>query len=222
MFTKVLVAEDYEIANQGIIKILNERIGIHNVEEAKYCDDAYLKFRKAHNDQEMFELLITDLSFREDHKIQTRTSGIELIKDIRSIQPDIKVIVYSQENRQDKIKMLFDNLKINGYVCKGQHAVKELIACVDGVYQGNIVQPPELTNNLATNTMIHLDDLDIILLEELSQGFTKKEIRIKLKKRKISPNSESAIDKRVSKLFDDFKAKNTTHLVAIVKDLGLV
>ncbi|WP_282080495.1 response regulator [Aquimarina algiphila] len=222
MFTKVLVAEDYEIANQGIIKILNDKIGIHNIQEAKYCDDAYLKFRKAYNDKEAFELLITDLSFREDHKIQTRASGIDLIKDIRSVQPDIKVIVYSQENRPDKINMLFEKLDINGYVCKGQHAIKELIACVNGVYKNNTVRPPELTNNTAINTMIHLDDLDMMLLEELSQGFTKKEIRTKLKKQKISPNSESAIDKRVSKLFDDFKAKNTTHLVAIVKDLGLL
>jgi DNA-binding NarL/FixJ family response regulator len=222
MFSKVLVAEDYEIANQGIIKILNDKIGIHNIEQAKYCDDAYLKFRKAYNDQKAFELLITDLSFKEDHKIQTITSGVELIKGIRSIQPDIKVIVYSQENRPDKINMLFKNFNINGYVCKGQNAVNELIRCVDGVYQGATVQPPELTNSSEINMMIHLDDLDIMLLEKLSHGLTKKEIRTKLKKQNISPNSESAIDKRVSKLFDDFKAKNTTHLIAIVKDLGLI
>ncbi|GAA3510196.1 hypothetical protein GCM10022393_24200 [Aquimarina addita] len=222
MFTKVLVAEDYEIANQGIIKILNEKLDIHNIQEAKYCDDAYLKFRKAHQDQEEFQLLITDLSFKEDHKIQTRTSGIELIKDIRSIQPHIKVIVYSQENRPDKINMLFNKFHINGYVCKGQQAVKELITCINGVHEGKIMQPPELINSSHTSMTIQLDDLDMILLEELAQGFTKKEIRIKLKKQKISPNSESAIDKRVSRLFDYFKAKNSTHLVAIVKDLGLV
>ncbi len=222
MFTKVLVAEDYEIANQGIIRILNDEIGIATIHEAKYCDDAYLKFRKAYNEQQPFQLLITDLSFREDHKVQTRTSGIELIEDVRKTQTDIKVIVYSQENRPDKINMLFDKHKIDGYVCKGQNAVKELIACVEGVYNNNTVFPPELTNTSADNLMVHLDDLDIILLEELAQGYTKKEIRIKLKKQKITPNSESSIDKRVSRLFDDFKAKNTTHLVAIVKDLGIL
>ncbi|MBQ4820731.1 response regulator transcription factor [Aquimarina sp. MMG016] len=222
MFTKVLVAEDYEIANHGIIKVLQDSVGIQNIQEAKYCDDAYLKFRKAHNDHNEFDLLITDLSFKEDHKIQTRASGIELIQDIRKIQPDLKVIVYSQESRPDRIKMLFDKLNINGYVCKGQHAVKELITCVNNVYQGDTVLPPELTNASNSNAMIQLDDFDMILLEELSQGLTKKEIVSKLKKQNISPNSESTIDKRVSKLFDDFKAKNTTHLVAIVKDLGLL
>ncbi|MFC5048429.1 DNA-binding response regulator [Aquimarina hainanensis] len=221
MFTKVLVAEDYEIANQGIIRVLQEEIGIQNIEEAKYCDEAYLKFRKALQDQTPFELLITDLSFKEDHKVQTRTSGIDLIQDIRKIQPDIKVIVYSQEDRPDKINMLFDVHTIDGYVCKGQQAIKELVDCITGVFQGDTVQPPQLADR-NTNEMIHLDDLDMILLEELSKGFTKKEIRVKLQEQKIKPNSESAIDKRVSKLFDDFKAKNTTHLVAIAKDLGLL
>ena len=221
MFTKVLVAEDYEIANQGIIKVLNEEVGIHDIQEAQYCDDAYLKFRKAHQDHNPFELLITDLSFKEDHKVKTRTSGIELIQDIRKIQPEINIIVYSQESRPDKINSLFQKLNINGYVCKGQHAIKELVHCIQGVYRGDIILPPEVKNSSSEN-IINLDDFDIILLEELAQGFTKKEIVQKLKKQKISPNSESTIDKRVSKLFDDFKAKNTTHLIAIVKDLGLL
>ncbi len=222
MFSKVLVAEDYEIANQGIIAVLRDKLEIQHIEEAKYCDDAYLKFMKAFNDQNTFELLITDLSFREDHIVQTRTSGIELVKDIRAIQPDIKVIVYSQEDRPDKINMLFDTYHINGYVCKGQHAIRELVNCVHGVYEGRVVLPPELTANNSMEAMIHLDELDMILLEELSQGTTKKEICSKLKNLNISPNSESSIDKRVSKLFDDFKAKNTPHLIAITKDLGLL
>ena len=221
MFTKVLVAEDYEIANQGIVKVLNDQVGIPDIEEAKYCDDAYIKFRKAHQENTPFELLITDLSFKEDHKVQTRTSGIELIQDIRKIDPTINVIVYSQESRPDKINMLFQKLDINGYVCKGQHAIKDLVNCIQGVYKGETVLPSEVTD-ANTDNIINLDDFDIMLLEELALGFTKKEIVQKLKKQKISPNSESTIDKRVSKLFDDFKAKNTTHLVAIVKDLGLL
>ncbi|MCK8520154.1 DNA-binding response regulator [Aquimarina sp. D1M17] len=222
MFTKVLVAEDYEIANQGIIKVLNEELGIQDLHESKYCDDAYLKFRKAYQDNNPFQLLITDLSFKEDHKIQVRTSGIDLIKDVKSIQSNIKVIVYSQEDRPDKINMLFEKLSINGYVCKGQNAIKELLACLHGVFQDQIVFPPVLTQQSESGGMVHLDDLDMMLLEELAKGYTKKEIRLKLIQLNITPNGESSIDKRVSRLFDSFQAKNTTHLIAIVKDLGLL
>jgi len=222
MFTKVLVAEDYEIANQGIIKVLTEELGIQDLHESKYCDDAYLKFRRAHQDNDPFQLLITDLSFKEDHNTQVRTSGIDLIKDVKSIQPNIKVIVYSQEDRPDKINMLFEKLSINGYVCKGQNAIKELLACLQGVYQDQIVFPPLLAQQSESGEMVHLDDLDMILLEELAKGHTKKEIRLKLIELNITPNGESSIDKRVSRLFDSFQAKNTTHLIAIVKDLGLL
>ncbi len=222
MFDKVLVAEDYEIANQGILKVLTDDVGIQCIEEAKYCDEAFLKFKKAHQDENAFELLITDLSFKPDHKVQTRTSGIDLIKDVRAIQPDIKVIVYSQESRPDKINMLFEKLNINGYVCKGQQAIRELVQCLQGVYEGETVLPPEVTDRANRDNVIDLDDFDILLLDELAMGLTKREIVVKLKKNKIKPNSESTIDKRVAKLFDDFKAKNTTHLVAIVKDLGLI
>lgn len=222
MFSKVLVAEDYEIANHGILKILGDNLGISDIKEAKYCDEAYLKFRKAQQEDNPFKLLITDLSFKPDHNVQIRTSGIDLIKDIRAINPSIKIIVYSQESRPEKIKMLFDKLDINGYVCKGQHAIKDLVSCVSQVYQGNTILPAELTNRDEAIGMVHLDDFDMMLLDELAQGLTKREIVTKLRQKKIKPNSESMIDKKVSKLFDEFKARNTTHLVAIVKDLGLL
>jgi len=222
MFTKVLVAEDYEIANQGIIKVLEDKIGIEMVQESKYCDEAFLKFHKSQEEKQPFQLVITDLSFKEDYKVQLRKNGMDLIKDIQKINAETKIIVYSQEDRPNIINMLFDVYRIHGYVCKGQNAVQELIDCIKGVYQGKIVYPPQLQQSSEDNLMIHLDEIDMLLLEELSNGMTKKEIRTMLKKEKITPNSESYIDKRVSKLFDDFKAKNTTHLIGIVKDLGLL
>ncbi|MGS0525324.1 helix-turn-helix transcriptional regulator [Zobellia nedashkovskayae] len=51
-------------------------------------------------------------------------------------------------------------------------------------------------------------------MQDLAEGFTKKEISEKLKNQNISPNSESTIDKKVSRLFDAFGAKNTHHLIA--------
>lgn len=222
MFDHVLVAEDYEIANQGIVKVLNDEVGIYDIGEAQYCDDAYLMFRKAHLGDKPYQLLITDLSFKEDHKVQTRPSGIELIQDIRKVQSDIKIIVYSQESRPDKINMLFEKLNINGYVCKGQNAIKELVDCIKGVYRGEKVIPQHVMDKVDSDDMIELNDFDIILLEELSRGGTKKEISEKLRKNNIKPCSQSSIDKRLAKMFDDFKAKNRTHLVAIVKDLGLI
>jgi ribosome-associated translation inhibitor RaiA len=38
----------------------------------------------------------------------------------------------------------------------------------------------------------------------------------------IKPNSKSSIEKRVARLKDLFKANNNIHLIAIVKDLGII
>ena len=38
----------------------------------------------------------------------------------------------------------------------------------------------------------------------------------------VKPNSKSAMEKRLSKLKDFFKANNTIHLVSIVKDMGII
>lgn len=222
MFKKVLIAEDFEIANQGVIKVLNEKIGVPDIHNTEYCDDAYLRFRKAHQNKDPFELLITDLSFKEDHREQKINSGTELIDAIKQIQPNIKVIVYSQEDKPERIKTLFDKQQINGYVCKGQNAAKHLISALQQVYLDQTYIPPELVGKLNKRNTINLDDFDIFILKELANGLTKKEIVEKLKRNKITPNSESMLDKKVSKLFDDFKAKNTTHLIAMVKDLGLL
>lgn len=222
MFKKVLVAEDFEIANQGVIKVLNEKIGVMDIHNTEYCDDAYLKFRKAHQEKEPFELLITDLSFIKDHRDQKFNSGIELIDAIKQIQPNIKVIVYSQEDKPERIRKLFDKQQINGYVCKGQNAAKHLVLALQQVYLNHTYIPPKLAGKLNTKNTINLNDFDILILKELANGLTKKEIVEKLRRNKITPNSESMLDKKVGKLFDDFKAKNTTHLIAMAKDLGLL
>ena len=222
MFKKILIAEDYEFANQGIVNHLKEKIGIPNICDTQYCYDAYLKFRKAHQDDQPFELLITDLSFKKDHRERNPKNGIELIDAIKKIQPSIKTIVYSQETKPDKVSTLFDKQEINGYVCKGQDSIKQLTSALQQVYLDNIYIPSELSGKLNKNNTINLDDFDILILKELANGLTKKEISKKLKQQKKSPNSESTIDKKVGKLFDDFKAKNTTHLIAMVKDLGFL
>jgi len=60
---------------------------------------------------------------------------------------------------------------------------------------------------------VELDDFDRAILKELAKGLTKKEVSDKFKKENRTPNSESTIDKRISRLYDEFEAKNTTNLL---------
>ena len=68
MFKKILIAEDLKGINEGIFSFLNDNLQIEKLEVVQYCDEAYLKYKKAILDEEPYDLLITDLSFVDDHR----------------------------------------------------------------------------------------------------------------------------------------------------------
>lgn len=221
MFKKVIVAEDLGSINHSLVYTLKEQLHIPQVEKAMYCDDAYLKALKSKNDHAPFELLVTDLSFTKDHRDQKITNGKELVIKIREVLPQIKVVVYSIENRANLIKPLFTDIGINGYICKGRTGLKELETAVRRLYQGTNYVSQEMENNLRS-AVFELEDYDVLLLERLSQGDLQEEISFQFKENGITPSSVSTIEKRLNKLKLEFKAKNTTQLIAIVKDLGFI
>ena len=221
MFKKVLIAEDFQGDNKSIVDTLKSQLNIAEVQEEFYCDKAFNRLKLAYMNSEEFELLITDLSFKESHITQTLTSGVELIEAARRLQPDIKVIVNSMEEQAVKIKPLFDTYHINAYVCKGRQSLDELVKAMQAVACGTTYLSPQIDLNTAKN-VFELDELDLVILKNLAEGLSKKEIRYKLKKMDLRPNSESSIDKRVSKLFDEFGAKNSTELVAKLIREGLI
>ena len=74
---------------------------------------------------------------------------------------------------------------------------------------------------LQDKTINEIDEYDIQLIKQLSLGVPQEKMDSKFQELGITPNSKSTIEKRVSRLKDYFKANNTTHLIAIAKDLGI-
>lgn len=65
MFKKILIAEDFQDTNKGIANALENRFQIEQLQEELYCDKAYNRFKSAFTENEPFDLVITDLSFKE-------------------------------------------------------------------------------------------------------------------------------------------------------------
>ncbi|MGP1991328.1 DNA-binding response regulator [Zobellia laminariae] len=213
MFKKILIAEDFQDTNKGIVNALENRMEVEDIQEELYCDKAFNRFKVAFLNKEPYDLLVTDLSFKEGPVARRLTSGQALIDAVRQVDPDIKVIVNSMIDDPAQINPLFTDQKINGYVCKGRNGLNELIIAIQEVYQNRTYVSPQINLN-SSNSVFELDKYDLLILQDLAEGFTKKEISEKLKNQNISPNSESTIDKKVSRLFDAFGAKNTHHLIA--------
>lgn len=222
MFNKVIVAEDLDSINIAVVQAL-EALGIPEIENAKYCDEAFLKIKKAALEQQPFELLITDLSFKTDYRENKLQSGEELIAILKKEQPSLKVIVFSIEDKSYKIKSLINSLGVDGYVMKGRNSIPELQKTIEKVYLNNDKHLSKaLAHNLSAKRLIEIEAYDIQLLSALASGLTQDEIALTFKKDAIIPNGTSSIEKRINKLKIYFKANNNVHLIALAKDLGLI
>jgi two-component system capsular synthesis response regulator RcsB len=222
MFKKILIAEDLDSISIAVAQALTE-LSITEIDHAKYCDDALLKIKKALHDEVPYDLLISDLSFKIDHRENKLTCGDELIEAVKKIQPDIKTIVFSIEDKTYRIKSLFNNLGINAYVSKGRNSIPELQKAIQSIYSTDEkILSAEWSHILRDKSLLEIEAYDITLLKLLCKGYILDEISLELKNSGIIPNGNSSIEKRINKLKVYFKANNNVHLIAISKDLGLV
>ncbi|MBN9337285.1 MAG: response regulator transcription factor, partial [Chryseobacterium sp.] len=208
MFKKILIAEDHESSNFSVQRVLEE-LRIPNVDYVYYCDDALANIKKALENELPYNLLITDLSFEEDHRTQLIKNGRELIKCCRDICPELNIIVFSGEHRVGVIDLLFKELNINAYVKKARSDSSELKKAIETVYNGNSYISHNMKFPIKSANTLEFSNFDITLLKLLSDGILQKNIPKKLQEQNIYPNSLSSVEKRINMMKLSLAAANT-------------
>jgi DNA-binding NarL/FixJ family response regulator len=221
MFQKVLISDDLSSINKGVLAVL-EALGIQEIKQVQYCDDAYLQIKSAIANDTPFDLFITDLSFKTDHREATYPSGESLIMQLFKESIEIKTIVYSIEDKFQRVRTLVNKNGTDAYVCKGRNGLLELSAAIESVMQGNLYLSPQVQNAITRRSPLQITDYDIELMRQLSLGKSKEQVSFWFKNNNITPSSLSSVEKRQNKLLIAFKAHNAVHLIGIVKDLGLI
>ena len=222
MFQKVLIAEDMDFINSGIKAELT-KLGIRQIDYVQYCDEALLKLKRAHLDNIPYDLLISDLSFEKDATEQQITSGDALVKAVRKEFPDLKIAMFSIEDKTYTIQKLFNEYKINAYVWKSRDGLRELKQALQKIYNSeSLYISPHCANTIFKSEAVEIADYDIFLIKCLSDGYSQEQISDKLKEKNWLPTSISSIEKKLKFLREHFNANNPTHLVSIAKDLGLI
>ncbi|ARV08193.1 response regulator [Winogradskyella sp. PC-19] len=221
MFKKVLIVDDHDDINTSVFNILKAN-DVSNIINSQYCDDAFLKIKRAKYDNEPYDLLITDLSFKKDHRNCDITSGEDLIAALRKDFPNLSIIIYSMKDQLQKVRLLVKNYKVNAYVCKDRNGSKELAEAIKLVYNNESFLSPQVANAINSKLDLEITDYDIELTKQLSLGLDQKGISRYFIENNISPGSVSSIEKRLNNLRIKFKADNAIHLVAKMKDLGLI
>jgi len=221
MFERVLIAEDHESSNISVRKTL-EDLGIEIAHYVFYCDDALTWIQKARQNDEPYDLLITDLSFEEDHNKQRITGGTELIKAVRQVQPNLKILVFSAENKAAVIDALYDELRINAYVRKARNDAQELKLAINTIYKSNKYISANLRQNIKAKNAHEFTDADIAIISLLSQGIPQKNIPFYLQEKGIRPAGLSSVEKRLNLMRETLEFSKNEQLVVYCKDFGLI
>lgn len=220
MFKKVLIVEDQEIMNQGILNTIKE-LNIPDFDYVMYCDEALGRIKSALEKKSPYDLLIADLSFEKDHIPQQLRSGQELIFEAKKVQPGLKTVVFSVEKKAKTIDDLYKTYQVDGFVSKARRDGQDLKSTIRKIFNGETVIPQEVLN-----TMRHIssefDVYDMKLIELLAKGHKQSEISTYLKEHRMMPYGIRSIEKRLSELRDSLSAKNNIEMIVICKDIGLI
>mgnify|MGYP001068251018 FL=1 len=221
MIRKVLICEKVDSVNIGLKKTLLDDFSFQ-VEQAQYCDKALLMVKNALMDAQPYDLIITDLALKTKQDPNQSLNGVALLREVYALQPGIKSIIYSMEDRPFKIRQCLESLKVDAYVLNGRNSRLHLVEAIQAIQEDDRYVSPELSEMLLQTPGLDIDAYDLVLLKSLADGYSQQEISKRFKKQAISPHSLSSIEKRVNRLKESLLARNIPHLIALAKDMGLI
>lgn len=222
MFQKVLIAEDHESVSISVQKTLSELEIVHdNSNYVFYCDDALNRIKKAIREGQPYELLITDLSFDEDRPQQI-PNGIALIKAVKEIQPDLKVLVFSIENRAAIAQSLVKDLGIDAFVPKARHDAKDLKLAIQTIAKNKPYLSLNLKQGVKEENPYVFTDFEKTIISLLANGMPQKDIPFYLDRNNIKPSGLSSIEKRLNSIKTILNFSNNEQLIAHCKDTGVI
>jgi DNA-binding NarL/FixJ family response regulator len=175
--TRVMIVDDHPIVREGYSRLIDNQADLHVCAEADGNVDAIKKIMDDPPD-----LVIVDISLKDG-------SGLELIKDIKAHNEDIKVLVVSMHDES-----LFAERSIRagalGYVNK-QQATKRLIEAIRRVMEGKIYLSSYMTERMLCRSVgsanysekppiESLSDRELEVFQLIGQGETTRQIADKL------------------------------------------
>lgn len=220
---KVLIAEDHEMMNRSLRNTLTD-FGIQ-ISEKDYvfsCDDAYHRINGAIKQGEPYEMVVTDLSFDENFPGQKLSNGPAMIKALKKLQPDLKVLVFSIEDRASIATSLFRELSIDGFVPKARHDIGDLKLAIETIAKNGKYISPHLKKPSSSHNAYAFSTFDMTLIKLISVGMAQKNIPHYLMENKIKPCSLSSVEKRINRIKNMLGIASNEQLIAYCKDIGII
>jgi len=186
---RVLLVDDHQLIRQGLRLIFQNTSGIEVADEAENGAEVIKKIMKNE-----FDVVILDISFPQG------PSGLEILKQIKSLYPDLPVLMLSMyAEKQYAVRTI--RAGASGYVIKDSPP-NELIEAIRKVHSGRKYITPKLAELLADEPLDSADkkphellsDREYEVLILISQGNTSQEISVDLN---LSPKTISTYRTRI-------------------------
>ena len=206
--TKVLVADDHKLVREGIAKLLDFYEELEVIGEANDGLETVNMVRNSFPD-----LVLLDLNM-------PRMNGIDTIKKIKEISPEIKVLILTIHDEEEYIYEV-TQAGAEGYIQKDIEP-EELRKAISKVIKGERVFPSGVEKRVEAeigNSKIELDELsnrEQEVLELLAQGMSNRDIAEELY------ISEKTVKNHVSSILRKLSVNDRTQAVIVALKNGLV
>ena len=149
---KILLVDDHAIMRDGLKQILAGCEHVLVTDEACSGAEALKKIR-----QHELDIVILDIAMPD-------MSGIELIKQIKSENPKLPILVLSMYKEKQFAARALKN-GASGYLCKDSVSA-QLVEAIRKVASGGMFISPEAAQSLALSMVAHTDSLPHTLLSD--------------------------------------------------------
>lgn len=195
---KILLVDDHSILLDGVSTLLTKS-AYEVVNKAHNIDEALTYFKETE-----FDILITDFNIVDDN-------GLVLIRKLKHIYPNLKIIVLSMQDEAHLIKEILKD-GVNGHVLKKENHY-DLISALSLLEKDEIFLNEELTEIIDhalnhSNDDISLSEKETHVLQLIANNYTKKEIGAELN------TSDRSVNTLCRSLF---KKTKTSSIVGLLK-----
>ena len=209
---RVLLVDDHPVVRYGVKHILDAESDIEVV-----CDlDGMSGIEEALSTLEP-DVILLDLELGD-------IQGVDALRQVREIAPDLKVIVYSSHDEEDYIIQAAE-LGIDGYLLKGSPK-EEIVGAVRNVNEGGSAIESAVAAKLmshmnkrsakARQPVIEFSKREKQVLESLAGGKTNRDIGATLF------ISESTVKFHVHAILSKLDATNRTEAVSMAVQQGVI
>ncbi|MCI0710316.1 MAG: response regulator transcription factor [Chloroflexi bacterium] len=206
---RLLVADDHPVVRDGLVSMLSTQNDFEIVGQADNGHQTVILANDLHPD-----VILLDLEMPE-------MDGVEVIQELRSVQPDIKVLVFTAFDTDERILGAVQ-AGAQGYLLKGVSR-DELFNAVRIIHQGGSLLQPIVASKLIQRVSQSKSDFpekltprELEVLRLLAQGLQNKEIALEL------VISERTVKFHVSSILQKLDAGNRTEAVTTAIQHGLV